>query len=83
MTALQALALLNDPFVLRQAERYAARLAKSEHDLAGQVRAAYQGALSRPPSELEADAMADYARRNGMTNVCRLIFNMSEFLFVD
>ena len=81
VTALQALALLNDRFLVRQCEHFAARVAKAG-DLPAQVRAAYRLALGRPPVDVECAALAAYAGRHGMANACRLLLNCNEFLFV-
>ncbi|HEV3258474.1 MAG TPA: PSD1 and planctomycete cytochrome C domain-containing protein [Gemmataceae bacterium] len=83
ITALQALALLNDPFILRQAEHLAERLKRTSADPAGQIEAAYRLALGRPPRTEERDALASYARKHGLVNACRLLFNMNEFIFID
>jgi hypothetical protein len=83
VTALQALALLNDPFVLRQAEYFADRLNGSVCDQSSQITTAYQLALGRAPAIDEAAALMEYATHHGMTNLCRVIFNTSEFMFVD
>jgi hypothetical protein len=81
VTALQALALLNDRFLVRQSEHFAARVAAAG-DLQSQVQRAFLLALGRPPQEKEAAALTSYAARHGMANVCRLLLNTSEFLFV-
>jgi hypothetical protein len=81
VTALQALALLNDPFMVRMSEHFAKRVAPAG-DLAAQVRLAYRLALGRDPRPAEAAALADYAARYGMANACRLLFNCNEFVFV-
>ena len=83
VTALQALALLNDRFTVRYSEHFAARLEGEEKDRPGQVRRAYELALGRPASEAEARRLADYAAKHGLANACRLLFNCNEFLFVD
>jgi hypothetical protein len=83
LTALQALALLNDPFFVRQAEHFAARLAASRSDLRGQIELAFRLALCRPPTTEESAALRNYAEQFGMPNLCRVIFNSNEFLFVD
>src|SRR5207247_521576 len=46
-TALQALAILNNPFVVRQAEHFAERVSKVKADLIGQIEFAYRMAWSR------------------------------------
>jgi hypothetical protein len=83
LTALQALALLNDPFMVRQAEYFADRLRCATADAAGQVQLAYRLALARAPTAEESKAIVDYAQKHGLANACRLIFNLNEFTFVD
>ena len=83
LTALQALATLNNPFVLKQCEHFAARLQKLAPDVPGQIDAAYRLALSRPPNVAEKERLAAYASKHGLANACRVIFNSTEFMFVD
>jgi hypothetical protein len=80
--ALQALAMLNDRFMVRQSEHFAARLSKAGPDLGKQIEMAYLLALGRPPMAEETARLAVYAKKHGMANVCRLIFNSNEFIFV-
>jgi hypothetical protein len=80
-TALQALAMLNDGFILRQSEHFAARVA-SAGDLRAQVQEAFRLALGRAATEKEAVTLSSYAARHGIANVCRLLFNSNEFLFI-
>lgn len=82
LTALQALATLNNPFVLKQCEHLAARVG-DQNSIEDQIRKAFDLALNRAPSESERSRLADFARQHGLPNACRLIFNMSEFAFVD
>jgi len=83
LTALQALALLNDPFMVRQAEYFAGRVRQAGDDPARQVEAAYRLALGRPPTLGEREKLAGHARRHGLAGACRLLFNTNEFVFVD
>ena len=83
LTALQALSLLNNPFMTRQAEHLAERAAKEASDLRPQVAAAFELATSRPPTPVEAKTLTDYASRHGLPNACRVILNSNEFVFVD
>jgi hypothetical protein len=83
ITALQALALLNDPFMLRQAEFFAERLKRQAGTPEAQVDTAYRSALSRPPTVKERTAIASYVRKHGLESACRLLFNTNEFVFVD
>jgi hypothetical protein len=83
LTALQALALLNDPFMVRQAEFFAERVGKMSANVDGQIEAAYRLALGRPPRADEREALAGYAKKHGLANACRLLFNVNEFAFID
>ncbi len=83
LTALQALATLNNPFVLRQCEHFAGRLSASGPEAEKQVQAACELAWSRAPTEEETRSLAAYARSHGLANFCRLIFNSTEFMFID
>jgi hypothetical protein len=83
VTALQALALLNHPFAIRQSERLAARVRQGHVQLAAQVQAACELSLGRSPSEDEAREFLDYATRHGLANLCRLFINSNEFIFIN
>jgi hypothetical protein len=83
LTALQALALLNDPFMIRQAEHFAQRLCDRHTEADQQVSAACWMAFGRSPSESERGLLMAHVRRHGLANVCRLLLNANEFLFVD
>lgn len=83
LTSLQALALLNNAFAVRQAERLAERVSRTEADPVRQLETAYRLALGRRPSAQESELLVDYAQRFGMANACRLIFNSNEFVFID
>ncbi len=55
----QALALLNDPFVLQQADVWSQRLVShTEQTLAARIDAMFVTALSRPPSDVERNRFA-------------------------
>ena len=83
LTAIQALALLNDPFIVRQAEHLAERLRRLRSGLGGQIGQAYLLALGRKPRAEERRTLVNYAEKHGLENVCRLILNSNEFMFVD
>src|SRR5262249_43502547 len=83
ITPLQALALLNNPFMLRHADHLARRLHALTDVPDGQVRALFELALGRPPSPEEAAEWRDFAAKRGLAEACRLILNSNEFLFVD
>jgi hypothetical protein len=81
ITALQALAMLNDPFVVRMSEHFAKRIADAGSP-ADQCRLAYRLALGREPAAHESDRLNAFAERHGMANACRLLLNCNEFVFV-
>ncbi len=83
VTPLQALALLNDPFMVDQATRFANRLRLSCGDESGQIRRAFVEILGRYPSAAEQHLLAEYATHQGLANLCRYLMNTNEFLFVD
>jgi hypothetical protein len=83
LTALQALAILNDPFVLRQAEYFADRLASAHVDVARRAELAYRYCFGRYPTAWEFERLSRFAAAHGWANACRLLFNANEFVFVD
>jgi hypothetical protein len=83
LTALQALALLNNPFMVKQAEFFAERVTRLGPDLPAQIDAAYRLAFGRRPIPEEKKMMTDHARRHGLANACRLLLNSNEFVFID
>jgi hypothetical protein len=83
VTALQALTMLNNRFVVRQSEHIAARLENLSHELDGQIREAYDLILGRPATPREVELVSEYARRHGLANAVRMLLNSNEFMFVN
>jgi hypothetical protein len=83
VTVQQALALWNSAFILRNAEHLAARLSREAETLEEQVTLGMKLAFGRSPTADEQLRLCDYAEAHGMANVCRLLFNANEFMFVD
>jgi mono/diheme cytochrome c family protein len=83
MTALQALSLLDNRFVVRQSEHAAARFEAQTESLAEQIRLLFAWALQREPTAQELAAWEQYAQRHGLANACRMMINTNEFVFVD
>jgi hypothetical protein len=80
----QALALLNSEFTTAQAERFAARIRKQAgDDLEAEVEAGWRLAFGRSPEAAERQTALDYLRRNSLPRLSLLLFNMSEFIYVD
>ena len=83
LSALQALALLNNGFMLSMSKHLAERLAKCSAESADHLRLAFRLCLARNPDEQELRMLVEYQRKHGLANACRLIFNLNEFTFVD
>ncbi len=83
LTPLQALSLLNNRFMLVMAQRWAEQLRKEHSTLEAQVQAAFRQGLQREPRAEELRVLVPLAREYGLEYVCRVIFNLNEFLFVD
>jgi hypothetical protein len=83
LTPLQSLAMLNNKFMVRMAEHFAARVEPMGTDAKQRVAAAWRLAFGREPESDELSALANYAERFELPRACRLIFNMNEFVFVD
>ncbi len=83
ITAIQALALLNNPFMLKQAEHLSERVRELSNDPGEQIGWANRLALGRNATAGERGKLVKYAAAYGMPNACRLILNSNEFLFID
>ncbi len=81
-TPLQALEMMNSPFVLRQARLYAETVSTQHLKVVDQVRAVYVSAFGRPPSAAEAAQAISVAARQGLSAVCWAALNSSEFLYI-
>jgi mono/diheme cytochrome c family protein len=82
VTALHALSMLNDKFIVRQSE-YIAQRGLLAGDVEKQVAALYRIILLRPPTSKELQAVSAYAAKHGLANACRVLLNSNEFVFVD
>jgi hypothetical protein len=69
--------------MVREARAFARRVELLGGSPEAQIDAAFVLALGRPPRPSERDALAAYARKHGLANACRLLFNTNEFLFID
>jgi hypothetical protein len=83
VSPLQALALLNDSLVLAMAKRFAARLECEGGGLPDIVDRAFGDAVGRTPSASERETLLALARAHGLPNLCRVLYNLNEFSFVD
>ncbi len=82
ITPLQALTMLNDQLTVVMAKHFAETL-KTTGDLDCQVAYAYRVAFGRSPGAEERGDLVNYGRKYGLPNMCRVIMNLNEFVFVD
>jgi hypothetical protein len=79
----QALTLLNNPFVLRQAELLAQRItSQAPDDVATQIDLGYQYALGRPATDLEKSLAAATVKSKSLVDFTHVLLNLSEFLYM-
>ena len=81
---LQALSLLNNSFIIDQAQFFAKRLVDEvgEADQKRQVERAYRLTLGRPPKTQELEAAVKLINNHGLFIFCRALFNTNEFVYV-
>ena len=83
-TPLQALSLLNNSFVLKTADEFAARVAKSSpQNVAAQVKTAWQLAVGRLPTDEESQLSQKLVMAHGLPALCRGLFNINEFVVIE
>jgi hypothetical protein len=81
-TPVQALALMNNEFVVRQADLFAKRLEKEfPNDRAAQVRRAYLLALGRPAGPKDEGVAGRFLSRQPLSLFCRALLNSNEFVY--
>ncbi|MEQ2006898.1 MAG: DUF1553 domain-containing protein [Limisphaerales bacterium] len=83
VSAVQALALLNNGLMVTMSKHFAAKLDAGGGDLNAKMDRAFREALARTPSPEEKANLTAYAQQHGLANACRVLFNLNEFAFVD
>ena len=83
VTAIQALALLDDRFIVRQSEHMAARIERLAELPAERIRLLFQLVLLRDPTADESRDWEAYAAKHSLANACRMLLNTNEFVFVN
>ena len=82
VTPLQALSLMNDTFVLRQAKKLAERAVRESPDPRQQLTTAWQRALGRAPTAEETASALETIQDSNLETLCWVLLNSSEFLQV-
>jgi hypothetical protein len=84
VTPLQALSLMNNSFMLRQAGRFADRVRRDVGDApTEQVYRVIDLAFGRSAMADEIESYAAFVRDHGLPEFCRVVLNSNEFLAVD
>ena len=79
----QALTLLNDASVLRQAQVFADRVKKEAgDDPANQIDLAYRIALTRPPTQTELAMALDAIKTQSLVDLTDVLLNLNEFVYI-
>jgi len=83
VTPLQSLALLHDRFVLAMSGHVATRVAAAAQGGDAQLALLFRLVLGRVPTDDERASFGPFVARHGLADAARLLFNTSEFLFVE
>jgi len=79
----QALMLLNNPFVLRQAQMFADRVRQEAgDDPERQIDLAYRIALTRSPTEPELRVARESLKTQSLVDLTHVLFNLNEFVYI-
>ena len=81
-TPLQALNLLNSPFLLQQSEIFADRLKHESANVEAKINRAFQLAFNRPPKAEEMTASKTFIKSEGLPSFCRALLNANEFAYI-
>ncbi|HYP12838.1 MAG TPA: DUF1553 domain-containing protein, partial [Bryobacteraceae bacterium] len=78
----QALMLLNDEFVIRQAGLFAQRVQEAEpNDTGRQIDLAYRLALGRSPDQKERSLAQEFVSSRGLAGFTHVLLNLNEFVY--
>jgi len=80
-TAPQSLTLLNAEEVLAASRVVTARLERDAKEPRARVALAYRLILNRPPTEREQTVAAQFLAQSPLTEFCRALFNLNEFVY--
>jgi len=79
----QALTLINNEFVLKQAQIFADRVKREAgDDPVQQIDLAYRIALTRPPDQTELAVATDLLGAHSLVDLTNVLLNLSEFLYM-
>jgi hypothetical protein len=80
----QAVTLLNNPFTVQMAQAFASRLEKEAGANPDQrVTTAWRLAFGRDPQEAERTVALRLLQNGSLTEFCRAVMNLNEFIYLD
>jgi hypothetical protein len=82
-TAPQALALLNASDVVTAAGALAGRVERQGHSPDERITLAYRLTLGRAPTPEELQTACEFLERSPFRELCRALFNLNEFVYLD
>ncbi|MFP6767548.1 MAG: DUF1553 domain-containing protein, partial [Planctomycetaceae bacterium] len=83
-TPLQALSLLNNPFVLRMAAYFATRIVNDVgDDIERQITRGWQLAVQHDPDPRQRRLSRELLRNHGLPTLCRALFNTNDFIIIE
>nr|GDY20632.1 cytochrome c [Verrucomicrobiota bacterium] len=82
-TALQALTLSNNEFMLQQARHLATRIENETGSREASIRRAFALAFQREPTAAELQAATPLVTGQGLFALCRMLINANEFVYLD
>ncbi|WP_437187573.1 PSD1 and planctomycete cytochrome C domain-containing protein [Planctomicrobium sp. SH668] len=83
VTALQALAMLNNKFNLAMSEAFAVRLNEVSPDESQKIQHGFQLVTGRTATPEELEQLTSFSGEFGLPSLCRLLFNLNEFSYID
>jgi hypothetical protein len=82
-TAPQALALLNSPEAMTASKALAERLTNEAKTEGERITLAYRLVLGRSPSPKETERATAFLKDSPLSELCRALFNLNEFVYLD
>lgn len=83
ITALQSLAMLNNKLMVAMAKHFSDEVSYSKKDIPTSVNEAFFRAIGRIPTAEESADLVKFSKLHGLSNTCRLLFNLNAFSFID
>ena len=79
----QALMMMNNEFVANQASLWAERVSREQPDELKRIAQLYNEAFGRDPSPIESEQTLAFAKANTWADLCHVLFNSAEFIYVQ